>query len=155
MRTILMFIVALCITSLGWMGCSNDSEVYPESVGFINDVRAQRLASSMLEIMDNKTGEYKQGGFIVSVPESDSLIVCEGRAYMLGSLLSGMMNPSPKNASFAPKGDGWIYAGTCNRVSALVFARKLSKQIPSGVQYEIHVEPQGDGTYKVWYRIVK
>lgn len=150
-----MFIVALCFTSLGWMGCSNDSEVYPDTSGLVNDVRAQRLASSMLEIMENKTSEYTQNGFIVSVPESDSLLVCDGRAYMMGSLLSGIMNPSPKNASFAPKGDGWIYAGTCNWVSAVVFARKLSKQIPSGVQYEIHVEPQGDGTYKVWYRIVK
>lgn len=58
--------------------------------------------------------------------------------------------------SKTPTGTGWKNGGTCSTKSgALRLAIKIANKIPSGSDFEIHAECNSNGTYTVWYRIIK
>ena len=49
----------------------------------------------------------------------------------------------------------WIYIGQCKtKWGAYKLANTLMYKIPNNADFEIHVEHQKDGSWKVWYRIL-
>ena len=160
MKNTLLVSTVLAIAAL-FVCCStdNDDNVKTTEEAAKSKAMPERISNALSEIIENKNGEYADGGFIVYDPSIDELVVCNE---MLYGAVSGFMegragkDVSNNGANKAPEGSGWISAGTCEGLAGtIMLGKNISTKIPEGEKFEIHVEPQSDGTYKVWYRVVK
>ena len=160
MKKTLLVSTVLAIAAL-FVCCStdNDDNVKKTEEAAKSKAMPERISNALSEIIENKNGEYADGGFIVYDPSIDELVACNEMLYgavsgfMEGRAEKGVAN---NGANKAPSGSGWISAGTCEGLAGTVKPGKnISTKIPEGERFEIHVKPQGDGTYKVWYRVVK
>lgn len=151
--------ILLSLTGLCAVGCNNTGEDSVSQLAVVPDSQATRLSSALLEIMANEQGNFKQGGYIVYDAQSDSIAVCDPHSFAIYSALKQGMEKGGATITIQsadPVGSGWVPVGTCNGnwTSALGLVNKIRKRIPADQAFEIHVEPQSNGTYKVWYRIV-
>ena len=160
MKKTLLVPTVLAIAAL-FVCCStdNDDNVNTTEETAKSKAMPERISQALNEIIANEKGEYDNGGFVVYDPDADELVVCNE---MLYGAISGFMegragkDVAKNGANKAPEGSGWIYAGTCEGLAGtIMLGKNLSTKIPEGEKFEIHVEPQGDGSYKVWYRVVK
>lgn len=144
--------------------CSNDDGVVP-ATELREDSMSERIAALLDEITTNQDDKYDGGGYIIYEAASDSMFVLNEQLYdMVNALASklfdagttGTLSLTCDAVCNAPQGEGWIYVGTCKgRTGSLKLAYKVAKDIPVSCDFEIHAEFQEDGTYKVWYRIIK
>lgn len=160
MKKTLLVSTVLAIAAL-FVCCStdNDDNVKTTEEAAKSKAMPERISNALSEIIENKNGEYADGGFIVYDPSIDELVACNEMLYgAVSGFMEGRAGKGVANngANKAPSGSGWISAGTCEGLAGTVKPGKnISTKIPEGEKFEIHVEPQDDGTYKVWYRVVK
>lgn len=128
-----------------------------------NDL-TRKLTDAFMQIINNKNGDYDEGGYIMYDAETGEMVACTEFAYCVGYAISGEEPPvidastDSKPICKAPSGNGWIFAGNCktNPISATKFISSISKKIPRNSNFEIHAEyDKVNKTYRVWYRIVK
>lgn len=161
MKALCYSFVLLLMTAFCAISCNNSDDSISEEP-HKSSIIAERLSQGIVEIMENKDSQYDNGGYVVYDAESDSLFTCSDFIYGLvtaiyDSLDKGTVSSAGSASSVckAPAGNEWKFGGTCKgRIGALKLATKIAKEIPANAKFEVHVEPQNDGTYKVWYRIV-
>ncbi len=161
MKALCYSFVLLLMTAFCAISCNNsDDSISEESTK--SSIIAERLSQGIVEIMENKDSQFADGGYVVYDAKSDSMMTCSDFIYGLVSAIYDSLDKgtvssagSASNISKAPAGKGWKFGGSCKgKVSAFKLATKIAQQIPANANFEVHVEPQSDGTYNVWYRIV-
>ncbi len=161
MKALCYSLVLLLMTAFCAISCNNsDDPISAESTK--SSIIAERLSQGIVEIMENKNSQFNEGGYIVYDAESDSMVVCSDFIYGIVTAFydsldkgSASSTDSASKVCKAPAGKGWKFGGTCKgKISALKLAAKIGQDIPANAKFELHIEPQSDGTYKVWYRIV-
>ena len=56
----------------------------------------------------------------------------------------------------APSGKDWINGGTGRtKLEAISIAKKIAQKIPKGKDFEVYVDYHDDGSFTVYYRLVK
>ena len=56
----------------------------------------------------------------------------------------------------APSGKNWINGGTGRtKLEAISIATKIAQKIPKGKDFEVYVDYHDDGSFTVYYRLVK
>ncbi|MDD6953436.1 MAG: hypothetical protein PUI88_05040, partial [Prevotella sp.] len=56
----------------------------------------------------------------------------------------------------APSGKDWINGGTGRtKLEAISIATKIAQKIPKGKDFEVYVDYHDDGSFTVYYRLVK
>lgn len=161
MKALFYSFVLLLMTAFCTISCNNSddsiSEEPPKS-----SIIAERLSQGIVEIMENKNSQFNEGGYIVYDAESDSMVVCSDFIYGLVTAIYDWVDKgtvsSAGSASKARKASSsveWKLGCKCKeKANASKWTEKIGKEIPANANFEVHVEPQSDGTYKVWYRIV-
>ncbi len=159
-KNFLYSLSTLIILGMGAQSCSNNEDIPATETEVTNGIEF-RIASALQEIMDNKDGQFDKGGYILYCADGDEMATCDLKGYLIASILTEKLdadnaaNAGEKPAK-APKGNGWTLGGTCkNKVGAIALASKIANKIPKGANFEIHAEAQPDGSYKVWYRVIK
>ena len=149
-----------------WTSCSCSSDVDDalEQSEAVENTIAKRLAAAIEQIAINQDGTYDEGGFVVYDAEKDEFIVCDVLSYGLGEIAAVRGGELLEEDTYIysrslsadpPANEGWIYAGSyTSKFTALKLANSIQKEISEGETFEIRVEPQKDGSSKVWYRIL-
>ncbi len=162
MKALCYSFVLLLMTAFCAISCNNsDDSISEESTK--SSIIAERLSQGIVEIMENKDSQFADGGYVVYDAKSDSMMTCSDFIYGLVSAVYDSLfdkgtvssTGSASNISKAPAETGWKMGDTCKgKVCEFKLAAKIAQEIPANANFEVHVEPQSDGTYNVWYRIV-
>lgn len=164
-KLLLFCMLALSILTICFVSCSDDDrEIATPAVEESHTYTAQIIEEKLLLIMNDTTGEYKDGGYIIYSAEDNELFLMSELTYSIGEMFNRFLQGETIDTTVttesvplkAPKGNGWKKAGTCksNSLEVLNLSRKIASKIPKGRSFEIHAEANGDGTYTVWYRII-
>jgi hypothetical protein len=156
--------ILLCGLCAVFLSCSSNGEENVSDAEIAqNKELAERISIAVQEVTENESGKYDEGGYVVYDSQSDSVIICDVLIYGIGEIAenweNGTVNDTilhnDSNNKKAPSGKGWIYAGTCKgNVASFKFANKIAQRISQDQDFEIHVEPQSDGSSKVLFRNV-
>ena len=165
-KSILFGMLAASILTIGFTSCSNDGCEDVTEVADNNKVHlANMIQEKLMIIMNDTTGEYKDGGYIVYSAKDNEMLLLSDFSYTLGDIFYRVTQGETCDTTIindgvqpnkTPTGTGWKNGGTCSTKSgALRLAIKIANKIPSGSDFEIHAECNSNGTYTVWYRIIK
>ena len=156
--------ILLCGLCAVFLSCSsNGNENVSDAEIAQNKELAERISIAVQEVTENESGKYDEGGYVVYDSQSDSVIICDVLTYGIGEIAESWENGTTidttlyegSNMKKVPSGKGWIYAGTCKgNVASLKLASKIAQRISQDQDFEIHVEPQSDGSSKVLFRNV-
>lgn len=154
----------LCFLNPCFTSCSNDDcEDGPIILNQNQSYVANGIEEKLLLIMNDTSGEYKDGGYIIYSSEDHEFLVLSEFTYSLGNIFYSFTKretcdtilTSSTHPKKAPSGFGWKKGGTCSsKLGALRLANKIASQIPQGSDFEVHAECNSDGSYTVWYRII-
>ena len=159
MKRILLISISLmltfCITS-----CTNNTDSFEELDNSYEQQADSKLSLALKEIISN-TEKGEKSNFIIYNNENDSYEVFTEYEYYfsktLASIAFGDGDDFEENVGKqkAPKGKDWTSGGSGKGYSGLIsVGRKISKKIPKEQDFELYVEYQEDGSFKVWYRLV-
>ena len=165
-KSILFGMLAASILTIGFISCgNNDCEVASEVADSYKVQLANMIQEKLMIIINDTTGEYKYGGYIVYTAEDNEMLLLSDFTYTLGDIFYMVTQGETCDTTIindgiqpnkTPTGTGWKNGGTCSTKSgALRLAIKIANKIPSGSDFEIHAECNSNGTYTVWYRIIK
>ena len=159
--------LALSTLTVCFVSCSDDdceTGTPAVEVEESHTCTAQMIEEKLLLIMNDTTGEYKDGGYIVYSAEDDDLFLMSEFTFSMGDIFNRFLKgetidateTSRTSPSKALKGPGWKKAGNCkaNSLDVLKLSKKIAGMIPKGRSFEIHAEANSNGTYTVWYRII-
>lgn len=154
-------ILFLSLVAIGITSCNNDKKVKSENAASQEEVIKSKLGDAITEGMKEYPNEKF---FIIYDPSTEEIMTVDEKSRMYGEALCTVIGKSTiKGDSYylksgAPKGEGWSYAGEASSlVSGLKISREIEKNISlhEGEALEIYMEPTGDGSFKVWYRVIK
>lgn len=131
-----------------------------------------KIEAALCEFLANHEPSDTASYVLVYEAAADEATVVDERTYAIGAFIgtlvatlqNGQQNAvtdtfcgdDARQSMKAPSGKGWVYAGqTKLNLSAAMLGRSIANKIPKGKDVEIYLEHQKDGTYKVYYRIVK
>ncbi len=161
MKTLFYSFVLLLMTAFCAISCNNSDDSISEISTKSSNI-SERLSQGIVEIMENKDSQFDDGGYVVYDAESDSMVTCSDFIYGLVTAIYDSVDKgtvssegSASNARKASPSVEWKLGCKCKeKANASKWTEKIAKEIPANANFEVHVEPQNDGTYKVWYRIV-
>lgn len=160
----LFIFLALLSSTLVAASCSDaHDEIVETQVSELSGIE-EKIAKGLAIISENADNEFETGGYIVYSAEDNDYVVVNDYIYGMGTIINEWFKGEVSDTTIstislpakAPKGNGWKYGGRCkNTLQQLSLAKKISKLIPAGKNFEIHAEyEQKTGYYKVWYRVV-
>lgn len=150
----------LALVLISGIGCSQNDErdSFKDST---KEVLTKRISLALDQIIQNESEEYNDGGYIAYNAGLDSIVICDEFAYNMGNIVYDHLQKSTEVKSYSIGTQHkiskpfWIYIGQCKtKWGAYKLANTLMYKIPNNADFEIHVEHQKDGSWKVWYRIL-
>lgn len=109
---------------------------------------ASKLANALVEALDSLTKE--ENSYLVYNASSDTILVMTESDYDVAVAFSYLVVKS------APSGKDWINGGTGRtKLDAISIATKIAQKIPKGKDFEVYVDYHDDGSFTVYYRLVK
>lgn len=109
---------------------------------------ASKLANALVEALDSLTKE--ENSYLVYNASSDTILVMTESDYDVAVAFSYLVVKS------APSGKDWINGGTGRtKLDAISIATKIAQKIPKGKDFEVYVDYHEDGSFTVYYRLVK
>lgn len=165
MKICMLGMLTLSILALGSTACSSNDDSMRGTIALDpgQEFVAEKIYENLQLIMEDSSGEYENGGYIVCSAADGEFMLLSESIYSLGDIFYEFIQGEDVNTTLtegnrpqkASEGSGWKNAGTfSSKLDALKLANKLAEEIPKGVNFEIHVEYNKDGTYTVWYRIL-
>lgn len=165
MKICMLGMLTLSILTLGSAACSRNDDSKRGTIALDpgQEFVAEKIYENLMLIMEDSSGEFENGGYIVCSAADGEFIILSEFSYSLGDIIYEFIQGEAVNTTLAegnqprkaPEGSGWKNAGTfSSKLDALKLANKLAEEIPKGVNFEIHVEYNKDGTFTVWYRIL-
>lgn len=101
-----------------------------------------------MEALDSLTKE--ENSYLVYNASSDTILVMTESDYDVAVAFSYLVVKS------APSGKDWINGGTGRtKLDAISIAKKIAQKIPKGKDFEVYVDYHEDGSFTVYYRLVK
>ena len=101
-----------------------------------------------MEALDSLTKE--ENSYLVYNASSDTILVMTESDYDVAVAFSYLVVKS------APSGKDWINGGTGRtKLDAISIAKKIAQKIPKGKDFEVYVDYHDDGSFTVYYRLVK
>lgn len=110
------------------------------------------------EIIATKIQEKPSEDFyILYDASSNEYLIFTKDEYILSTAFANIVvreNQSLRSGD--PKGNGWIVGGKGKgKFDALRIAKEIADKIEKNRDFEIHVEYHKDGSFTVWYRLIK
>lgn len=101
-----------------------------------------------MEALDSLTKE--ENSYLVYNASSDTILVMTESDYDVAVAFSYLVVKS------APSGKDWINGGTGRtKLDAISIAKKIAQKILKGKDFEVYVDYHEDGSFTVYYRLVK
>lgn len=140
MKSRIPLLTLFSLATISLTSCSNPTE--PNTI--ISQESGSPLAKSLRQILNTNAG--KQGeAYIIYNSAANEYMTLTPLEYEAAQLL----------VRRAPNGPGWKYVGSGKgELAAMAMIRKIASTVEANRDFEVHVEYDKDGTFRVWYRYI-